>query len=159
MGRKEKKAAAGAAAAGARPQDERKRSSEWQTKIRRAGVGWAERMGLPTNEAFFAKWDTIDTSTRSNDPPVANGKRCAHCRRHVYFLQDNSKGASRPPARRRDERAAETRRTRGAAAGCGRPAAPPRPRSRGGKTRPQAAASTATASAPSTRGRSWASSV
>ena len=73
-------------------QTERTRVSAHEDRLKLNGVAWADKLGIPTDEEFWAKWATLDDATVMIEPPVKDGSRCAYgCKRKVYFLESNAR--------------------------------------------------------------------
>jgi hypothetical protein len=73
-------------------QTERTRVSAHEDRLKLNGVAWADKLGIPTDEEFWAKWATLDDATVMVEPPVKDGSRCAYgCKRKVYFLESNAR--------------------------------------------------------------------
>ncbi|KAH8086100.1 hypothetical protein JL720_7301 [Aureococcus anophagefferens] len=73
-------------------QTERTRVSAHEDRLKLNGVAWAAKLGIPTDEEFWAKWATLDDATVMVEPPVKDGSRCAYgCKRKVYFLESNAR--------------------------------------------------------------------
>ena len=49
-------------------QTERTRVSAHEDRLKLNGVAWAAKLGIPTDEEFWAKWATLDDATVS---PIA----------------------------------------------------------------------------------------
>ncbi|KAH8053935.1 hypothetical protein JL721_10658 [Aureococcus anophagefferens] len=73
-------------------QTERTRVSAHEDRLKLNGVAWAAKLGIPTDEEFWAKWATLDDATVMVEPPVKDRSRCAYgCKRKVYFLESNAR--------------------------------------------------------------------